>query len=71
MERESYYVRRAQAEMKPKEIISLILDGMDQSKTDLPHYYKWNNPNVRKLILQKNVFVNRAILVFFSYFNNS
>ncbi|XP_071151155.1 uncharacterized protein, partial [Mytilus edulis] len=45
MERESYYVRRAQAEMKPKEIISLILDGMDQSKTDLPHYYKWNNPN--------------------------
>lgn len=36
MEREAYYVRRGQAEMRQKEILSLIIDGMDQNKTDLP-----------------------------------
>lgn len=46
MEREAYYVRRGQAEMRPKEILSLIIDGMDQNKTDLPHYCKWSNPSV-------------------------
>ncbi|XP_065925368.1 uncharacterized protein [Magallana gigas] len=45
MEREAYYVRRGQAEMRPKEILSLIIDGMDQNKTDLPHYCKWSNPS--------------------------
>ncbi|KAL3890072.1 hypothetical protein ACJMK2_002369 [Sinanodonta woodiana] len=44
-ERESYYVRRAQAEMRPHHALSLIIDGMDQRKTDLPHYKAWNNPN--------------------------
>ena len=46
MEREAYYMRCGMAEMRPKEYLSVILDGMDQNKTDLPHYIKWNNPNV-------------------------
>ena len=45
-EREAYYFRRAQAEQRPKQILSIIIDGMDQKKTDLPHYRDWNNPNV-------------------------
>lgn len=46
MEREAYYVRRGQAEMRQKEILSLIIDVMDQNKTDLPYYCKWSNPSV-------------------------
>ncbi|XP_052062389.1 uncharacterized protein LOC127702290 [Mytilus californianus] len=46
LEREAYYVRRGMAEMRPNEYVSIILDGMDQNKTDLSHYVKWNNPNV-------------------------
>ena len=46
LEREAYYVRRAQAETKPKQILSLIIDGMDQKKTNLPHYANWINPDV-------------------------
>ncbi|XP_045208259.2 uncharacterized protein LOC123560063 [Mercenaria mercenaria] len=44
MEREAYYVRRAQAEMRPGEFLSVILDGMDQKKTNLPYYTHDNNP---------------------------
>ncbi|KAL5019434.1 hypothetical protein ScPMuIL_003483 [Solemya velum] len=44
MEREAYYVRRSQAEMRPNEVLSIILDGMDQAKTNLPHYAYGNNP---------------------------
>ena len=32
--------------MRPLAILSLILDGMDQNKTDLPHYSLWNVPSV-------------------------
>lgn len=45
LEREAYYVRRAQAEMRPNAILSVILDGMDQNKSDLPHYALWNAPS--------------------------
>lgn len=33
-------------EMRQKEILSLIIDGMDKNKTDLPYYCKWSNPSV-------------------------
>ena len=32
--------------MRPNSILSLIIDGMDQSKLSLPHYKGWNNPKV-------------------------
>ena len=42
---EAYYIRRAQAEMMPTRYFSIIMDGMDQYKTDLPHYQGWDDPN--------------------------
>lgn len=36
-ERNHYYGNRLKAELAPKMFLSLILDGMDQAKTNLPH----------------------------------
>lgn len=36
-EREKYAKRRQKAEKCPNKYISLIIDGMDQDKTDIPH----------------------------------
>ena len=47
-------MRRAQAECRKSSILSVILDGMDQSKTDLPHFLGWNNPNVSNYYLHIN-----------------
>jgi hypothetical protein len=46
MERLAYYQRRSDAVVRPNSILSLIIDGMDQSKLSLPHYKGWNNPKV-------------------------
>jgi len=46
-EREAYYVRRAEGVTNPSKILSLILDGMDQSKTNIPHFQGWESPKVR------------------------
>lgn len=65
MEREAYYVRRSQAEMRPNEVLSIILDGMDQAKTNLPHYAYGNNPVVSSLFqIQKYVSTNACIQKF-------
>lgn len=37
-ERERYYLNRERARHDPQKYISIIIDGMDQSKTDLPHF---------------------------------
>ena len=37
-ERRVYYHHRDKAKCFPEKYISLILDGMDQSKTNIPHY---------------------------------
>jgi len=36
-ERRAYYANCLKAEQQPRRYMSLILDGMDQSKTNLPH----------------------------------
>ena len=36
-ERQHYYTNRQLAIEKPKEVISIIIDGMDQNKTNVPH----------------------------------
>jgi len=36
-ERRAYYANCLKAEQQPRRYLSLILDGMDQSKTNLPH----------------------------------
>lgn len=36
-ERRAYYANCLKAEQQPRRYLLLILDGMDQSKTNLPH----------------------------------
>ena len=36
-ERRAYYGNCLKAEVSPKQYLSLIIDGMDQSKANLPH----------------------------------
>ena len=36
-EREKYAKHRHKAEKNPKNYLSIIIDGMDQEKTDIPH----------------------------------
>ncbi|XP_070536890.1 uncharacterized protein [Ptychodera flava] len=43
-EREAYYQRRTDAEKNPDEILSIIIDGMDQKKGDLPHFKGYADP---------------------------
>jgi len=45
-ERKSYYRRRDSAIMDPTTSTSIIVDGMDQAKTNLPHFRGWSNPKV-------------------------
>ena len=45
-EREAYYVRRAEGVTNPSKILSLILDGMDQSKTTIPRFQGTEAPKV-------------------------
>ena len=42
--------------MMPTRSFSVILDGMDQHKTDLHHYQGWNDPNV-SLPRRQQIFV--------------
>jgi len=37
-ERKKYYKHQTKAEQHPDKYLSLIIDGMDQSKTHLPHW---------------------------------
>lgn len=37
-ERKKYYKHQKKAEKRPDKYLSLIIDGMDQSKTHLPHW---------------------------------
>ncbi|CAH1242369.1 Hypp6627 [Branchiostoma lanceolatum] len=45
-ERETYYQRRARAEARQRDYLSLILDAMDQSKSNLPHFKGWTEPKI-------------------------
>ena len=37
-ERKAYYRKREMSKQRPEKYISIIIDGMDQSKTNLPHF---------------------------------
>jgi len=37
-ERKKYYKHQKKAEKNPEKYLSIIIDGMDQSKTHLPHW---------------------------------
>lgn len=38
MERQKYYKHIQKAKNYPEKYMSIIIDGMDQSKTEIPHY---------------------------------
>lgn len=40
VERHHYHTRRIAAQQNPQEWLCMIIDGMDQSKTDVPHLAK-------------------------------
>ena len=45
-EKKLYYERRADAKADPEAKLSLILDGMDQAKTHIPHFRGRSAPKV-------------------------
>ena len=45
-ERLDYYKKRELAIKLPNDYLSLIIDGMDQSKTGVPHFRGWSRPKV-------------------------
>jgi hypothetical protein len=49
-ERLDYHARRLRSKTNPEEILCIIIDGMDQSKTDLPH---WRRDTKRTEQMQK------------------
>ena len=53
-ERKAYYNRRASAIMHPAEKLSVIADGMDQAKTNLPHLTGWQKPKVVGIYILSN-----------------
>lgn len=50
-ERRSYYCRREEVVAEPLMKTSIIIDGMDQSKTNLPHFKGWVTPKVTLAIV--------------------
>lgn len=45
-ERQEYYRKRLFARENPTQAMSIIVDGMDQAKTNLPHFQGWSCPKV-------------------------
>lgn len=56
-ERRAYYGKCLKAEVSPKKYLSLIIDGMDQSKTNLPH----------PTCLSKVIFKKKKITIYFKH----
>ncbi|XP_076116496.1 uncharacterized protein LOC143083963 isoform X2 [Mytilus galloprovincialis] len=52
-ERRDYYKKKDEACMKSKEVMSIIIDGMDQSKTNIPHFKGWTKPKAYLSFLLK------------------
>ena len=48
-ERRSYYSRKGEALYDSSQATSIIVDGMDQKKTNLPHFKGWMAPKVSQM----------------------
>eukprot|EP00731_Ephydatia_muelleri_P036499 Em0266g2a len=55
VERQKYYSHCAKSRHDPKQYITLILDGMDQSKTYLPHFYHQSKAMINKALLKTHI----------------
>ncbi|XP_063419269.1 uncharacterized protein LOC134702108 isoform X2 [Mytilus trossulus] len=54
-ERRDYYKKKDEACMKSKEVMSIIIDGMDQSKTNIPHFKGWTRPKCGAAALKTHI----------------
>ncbi|CAC5418785.1 unnamed protein product [Mytilus coruscus] len=54
-ERRDYYKKKDEACMKSKEVMSIIIDRMDQSKTNIPHFKGWTRPKCGAAALKTNI----------------
>ena len=54
-ERRKYWSRRSKARTQPKQYMSMIIDGMDQSKTLLPRFVLESSPMQRSLRLKAHL----------------
>ncbi|XP_052213079.1 uncharacterized protein LOC127831989 [Dreissena polymorpha] len=50
-ERKTYYSKRELAQQSPRQHMSIIIDGMDQAKTNLPHFAGRNPKNLNPVDL--------------------
>ena len=63
LERKLYYERREEAVQDQKGKLSIIMDGMDQAKTYLPHFKGWSAPKVRVLKSTSGYICNTKIQI--------
>lgn len=49
--------------MTPSEALSIIVDGMDQAKTNLPHFRGWCKPKVLKKVSQSHKLFSFSIIM--------
>ena len=54
-ERARYYLNREKARQEPQKYLSIIIDGMDQNKTDLPHFTRKNKSACNMWVLRTHV----------------
>ena len=54
-ERSRYYDNRQRARQEPHKYLSIIIDGMDQSKTDLPHLARKNKAACNLWVLRTHI----------------
>lgn len=62
-EREKYAKHKRKAEKQPARYMSLIIDGMDQEKTNIPHII--SNPKVSELDYIDSQFMATSFISFF------
>ena len=54
-ERARYYLNHEKARQEPQKYLSIIVDGMDQNKTDLPHLTRKNKSACNMWVLRTHV----------------
>ena len=72
-ERNTYYRHRDKARKNPNLYASIIIDGMDQNKTNLPHYSRHMKVRIFSSDMQnqnQNIFCIGMLSILFKYFTS-
>lgn len=51
-ERDHYYGNQLKAEQEPQRFLSIIIDGMDQAKTNIPHVINMSKVGWKTMLIQ-------------------